>query len=132
MAALDTNTLVRWLVQDDATQTQRVATLLQQTLLESARLWVPITVALELEWVLRSRYRFDKAAVIAALDALLSARELDFQHEAAVEWALWHYRRPGAPDFADCTHAALARHAERGPLLTLDQKAAKLDGVRLL
>lgn len=130
MPALDTNVLVRWLVQDDEQQTEQVAVLFQQTLRQSDRLFVPVTVALELEWVLRSRYRFAKDAVILALDSLLGAMELDFQHEPAVEWALWHYRRPGAPDFADCVHTALAEHTGHGPLLTLDRRAAKLDGAR--
>lgn len=132
MAALDTNILVRWLVQDDAAQTTAVAALFAAQATDTMRWFVPVTVLLELEWVLRSRYRFDKTAVIHALDALLSTAELDLQHEAAIEQALWHYRPAGAPDFADCLHTALASHLGHGPLITLDQRAAKLQGAQLL
>jgi predicted nucleic-acid-binding protein len=57
-------------------------------LFESARadqsaLFVPSTVLLELELVLRSRYQFDKATVLGAFNALLETQELEFQDEAA-------------------------------------------------
>ena len=53
MAALDTNVLVRWLTDDDANQSAVVASLLGATAKNDARLFVPITVMLETEWVLR-------------------------------------------------------------------------------
>ena len=64
------------------------------------------TVMPELEWVLRSRYRFDKATVLQAFNALLETQELEFQTEAALERAL-HLYRQGAAEFADCLHAGL-------------------------
>lgn len=51
MRAVDTNVLVRALVQDDPTQARRA-----QACLNAQRVYVPVTVILELEWVLRSRY----------------------------------------------------------------------------
>ncbi|MFA7669609.1 MAG: type II toxin-antitoxin system VapC family toxin [Burkholderiaceae bacterium] len=132
MAALDTNVLVRWLVNDDARQTASVGALLDLHAATGDLLFVPLTVALEIEWVLRARYRFDKATVIGTFDAMLTAAELEFQHEAALEQALWHFRQGGSPDFADCLHLALVGNAERGPLFTFDRKAAKLDGAQLL
>lgn len=38
----------------------------------------------------------------------------------------------GAPDFADCLHVALAGAAGQVPMWTFDERAAKLDGARLL
>jgi len=130
MAALDTNLLVRWLVTDDAAQTAVAERLLTEAASREERLWVPVTVLLELEWVLRSRYGFDKAAITTALDALLSTTELDFQEEAAIEQALWHFRAAGVPDFADSLHVALSAAAGQGPLLTLDKKAGRLPGAQ--
>ena len=54
MAALDTNVLVRWLVNDDAAQCARVARLFDDAIGQGVRLFVTTTVMLELEWVLRS------------------------------------------------------------------------------
>lgn len=71
---------------------------------QQAPLFVPSTVMLELEWVLRSRYEFDKATVLGAFNALLETQELEFQDEPALERALSFYRQSSA-DFADCLHA---------------------------
>lgn len=132
MAALDTNVLVRWLTDDDAKQSVIVARLFELAIEKDERLFVPATVILETEWVLRSRYRFDKPLVTAALDALLGVTELEFQTEPALEQALWLFKQAGAPDFADCLHVALVSQAGQGPLLTFDERAGKLDGAQLL
>lgn len=132
MPALDTNVLVRWLTDDDAQQCAAVEQLLQSALSASERLFVPVTVMLELEWVLRARYRFDRASIIAALDALLGVPELDLQAEPALEVALWLFKQEGAPDFAACLHVGMTGLDARGPLLTFDRRAARLDGVQLL
>ena len=132
MAALDTNVLVRWLTDDDEKQSGIVARLFELAIEKDERLFVPATVILETEWVLRSCYRFDKPLVIAALDALLGVIELEFQTESALEQALWLFKQAGAPDFADCLHVALVSQAGQGPLLTFDERAGKLDGAQLL
>lgn len=94
-------------------------------------LFVPITVMLELEWVLRSRYRFDKATVLGAFNALLETQELEFQDEAALERAL-HLYRLAAADFADCLHTGICGQVGRVPLVTFDVRAARLPNVEIL
>lgn len=131
MAALDTNLLVRYLVRDDETQLEAVTELLRSCIQHGVPLFVPITVALELEWVLRSRYALDKSQVCAALADLLSTEELYFESENALEVALAIYRAHRT-DFSDCMHVALAVQAGERPLWTFDQAAAKVDGARLL
>lgn len=131
MPGLDTNVLVRWLVDDDAAQTDRVQVLLESVGANSEPLFVPATVLLELEWVLRSRYRFEKARVLGAFTALLETHELEFESEAAVERAL-HFYREGRAEFADCLHAGLCGAADRWPMLTFDKKAARLANAELI
>jgi len=131
LAALDTNVLVRYLVQDDAVQGEAAARLIHRGIGAGSPLFVPVTVLLELEWVLRSVYDFDKAAVLEAMFGLIGSFELGFQSETAVEMALAQFQR-GAADFADCLHAALATQAGEQPLWTFDKAAAKVDGARLL
>ena len=131
MPGLDTNVLVRWLVADDDGQTQRAQKLFKSAVSRQAPLFVPSTVMLELEWVLRSRYRFDKNSVLQAFNALLETQELEFQAEDALERALHAYRQ-GAAEFADCLHAGLCAAADRAPLLTFDEKAARQTGIELI
>lgn len=131
MPGLDTNVLVRWLVDDDRRQSALALALFESTRTRGDRLFVPTTVVLELEWALRSRYGFDKASILLAFNALLETRELDFQSEQALERAL-HWFRQGKSEFADCLHAAECASADRAPMLSFDVRAARLPGVRLL
>ena len=131
MPALDTNVLVRFLVQDDAVQGAAATRLIQGAVLSGSALFVPVTVLLELEWVLRSAFGFDKPTVMQAMFGLLGSFELGFESEGAVEAALWQYSQHSA-DFADCLHAALAGQAGEQPLWTFDRAAAKLPGAALL
>lgn len=131
MAALDTNVIVRFLMQDDAAQATAARRLVRHALDAGEPLFVPVSVALELEWVLRSRFELDKAAVLQKFSQLLSTVELNFEADTALEWALRQHRTSSA-DFSDCLHAALAARAGERPLWTFDKATAKLDGARLL
>jgi predicted nucleic-acid-binding protein len=131
MAALDTNILVRFLVEDDAAQLAAARKLIRRCITAGEALFVPVSVALELEWVLRSSFGFDKTAVVQTLSQLLSSVELSFESESALEVALALYSQ-GTADFSDGLHVALACAAGERPLWTFDKGAAKLDGARLL
>jgi len=132
MAALDTNILVRWLTNDDAKQCAAVARLLDETISKGERLFVTVTVMLEVEWVLRAKYHYDRQQVTAALNALLDVTELEFQTESALEHALWLFKQTAPRDFADCLHIALVSQAGQGPFLTFDDRASKIEGAQLL
>lgn len=131
MAGLDTNVLVRWLMADDAAQTRQAQTLMNAATQSGESLFVPITVSLELEWVLRSRYGLTRSDLVATFTALLETRELELEAEASLESAL-HRMRDSEADFADALHAALCAAAGREPLWTLDSKAARRAGAKLL
>ena len=131
MAALDTNVLVRYLVQDDAAQLAAATKLIRKCVRAGQSLFVPTSVTVELEWVLRSTYGFGKGDVVQVLSSLLSSAELVFQDEQALEVALLLFRK-GSADFADCVHIALASEAGEEPLWTFDKRAAKVAGARLL
>ena len=58
--SIDANILVRHIVKDDDLQTMAVAKAFDQHIRRGESLLVPVTVMLELEWVLRSRYKFQQ------------------------------------------------------------------------
>lgn len=62
MVVIDANVLVRFLTGDDAEPARRAC-----TLVETEAIFLPLTVALETEWVLRAGYRFALADIIAGL-----------------------------------------------------------------
>lgn len=131
MPALDTNVLVRYVVQDDSGQLAAAKRLIERCVGEGRSLFVPVTVALELEWVLRASFGFGKDDVLQVLSNLLSAAELAFESERALEVAVQLYRE-GTADFADCLHIALAAEAGEQPLWTFDKNAARVFGAQRL
>jgi predicted nucleic-acid-binding protein len=128
--ALDTNLLVRFLVQDDPEQA-RLATDLVEQLTDDASGFVSREVLIELVWVLERAYRLGRAEIAAALDGLLAATELQIEGVDQVGPALELYRNEGF-GFADLMIAAAARRAGASELVTFDHKAARLPGLRLL
>ena len=131
MAALDTNVLVRLIVEDNAAQVAAAKKLLAQTIRDNETLFVPVTVSLELEWVLRSGFGFSKPEVIRALSLILTAVELSFESESALEAALLHYEQ-GTADYSDYLHLALAQRVNAQPMWTFDKAAARASGAKLL
>jgi predicted nucleic-acid-binding protein len=99
--AVDTNVLVRALVQDDAGQGRRA-----QAFLSSGPVYVPVTVILELEWVLRSRYGYSPRTIASAIEKLAILENAVVGEQAAVVAAAGKMRQGW--DFADALHHALA------------------------
>jgi predicted nucleic-acid-binding protein len=131
MAALDTNVLVRYLVEDDLTQLALAKRLIRKAISDGQTLFVPVTVFLELEWVLRTSFGFAKNAVLQTLNGLLASSELSFESEKALELARLLYAKSTA-DFSDCVHVALVGQAGEQPFWTFDRAASKLEGAKLL
>jgi predicted nucleic-acid-binding protein len=131
MAALDTNILIRYIVRDDEKQFLQAEKLIRSAIRAGETLYVPVTVLLEVEWVLRSNFTLTKAEVVAAISRLLSASELSFANETAIESALNLYQNHSA-DFSDCVHIALSHAAGESPLWTFDKAASKVRGAKLL
>jgi predicted nucleic-acid-binding protein len=129
MPALDTNALVRYVVADGLAQLAAAKRLIGKCVSEGQTLFVPVTVTLELEWVLRASFDYAKDEVMQVLSNLFSAAELTFESEHALEVALQLYRK-GPADFADCLHVALAAQAGELPLWTFDKRAAKVNGAQ--
>jgi len=125
MLGLDTNMLVRLLTDDDPAQSDRARRLIERRAAAGEPVLVSLLVLLEAEWVLRSRYGFDKAQVSGAIEALLETIEITNEDESVVEEALHRWENSVA-DFADCLIAAC--HSDRGcrATATFDAKAARL------
>lgn len=127
MLGLDTNVLVRFLVQDDAEQFARARRLIKREVGQTEPVLVSLLVLLETEWVLRSRYALPKADILGVFSSLLEAAELEFEDEAAVEEAVFTWRDSPA-QFADCLINARHRRLGCRATATFDSKAAKLPG----
>lgn len=114
--ALDTNVLVRLLVNDDPLQAEQAAALIDT----SSACFVPVTVVMELEWVLRGAYKLPREAVLAAFRGLMAIRHLHLEQEDLVIRALEAYRQ--GMDFADALH--LLRSDGCSALISFDRSMA--------
>lgn len=100
MIALDTNLLVRFLVEDDAEQTRRAEVFLQRAVDTGQPCYVGNVVLCELVWVLETRYKVRRPEIIQVLGNLMKARHLVFGSIERLARALEAYRS-GRGDFAD-------------------------------
>ena len=131
MPTLDTNVLIRYLVQDDPKQARAAEKFIIQFANSEATLFIPISVTLESEWVLRSVYLFSKESIIEVFISLLETREMQFQDEASVERAIFLFREHNV-DFADCLHVATAFTHDYLPMMSFDKQASRVEGIEVI
>ena len=116
MISVDTNVIIRLLTGDDPIQLEK-----SKTLFSTDTIFIPTSVVLECEWVLRYAYNFKQPEITAAFQSLfgLSNVQLEKPHEIsnAIEW------HQNGMDFADAIHLALSEEAEA--FLTFDKSLIK-------
>jgi predicted nucleic-acid-binding protein len=127
MVGLDTNVLVRFLVGDDEEQFQRAEKLIRKSANAGDPVYISLLVLLETEWVLRSRYKLNKAEILGTFSELLSSMDLSFEDEPSIEEALFLWKDSPA-QFADCLIGARHRALGCAATATFDSDAAKLPG----
>lgn len=130
MIGLDTNVLVRYIMQDDARQAL-LATRFVESLSIAAPGFVPLVSVVELVWVLSSAYELERSQLVAALEGLLRTKEIVVERGEIVWKALRLYQDSNA-DFADCLIERSAASAGCRWTVTLDRGAVKGCGMRLV
>ena len=130
MIALDTNILVRYLVNDDARQAKAARGLLAKFTPERPG-FVCREVAVELAWVLDRAYGFSRHRIAMVFEELVATEELRIETADDVIRAADAYRRGGA-ELSDRMIAAAARRSGADVLYTFDRRAAQLHGAVLL
>ncbi len=128
MIALDTNVILRYLVQDDAEQSAAATRLFERRLSTAEPGFVSLIVVCEVVWTLTSAYRQTRAAIAEALTLLIAAKEIEVEFSDIVSQALGD--RPTGIVDAIIHRRGLARGCET--TLTFDRKFAQLKGVKLL
>ncbi|MHB8253672.1 MAG: type II toxin-antitoxin system VapC family toxin [Acidiferrobacter sp.] len=101
--ALDTNVLARFYVDDKADPEAAMQRPIARCLLiESLQIFVPLTVILELEWVLRAFYGFAVEDFVRVVKHLLGLPNVSVEEWPRIADALaWHTE---GLDFADALH----------------------------
>ncbi|MDX8379879.1 MAG: type II toxin-antitoxin system VapC family toxin [Gallionella sp.] len=131
MKALDTNVLVRFLVNDDEKQARMVCDLLRQAETERALLFVPSLVMLELIWVLESVYDISRENILGAIHNLLMMPVLSFDKHAALQ-SFMQAAKNRKEGLADLFIACAAIDSGCSTVLTFDKKALGFKYFQLL
>ena len=130
MTGLDTNVLVRYIMQDDPAQASRASKLVESLSAENPG-FVALVSVVELVWVLGSCYELRRAQLSAAIEGLLRAKELELERAETV-WKAVRLYRGSAADFADCLIERSAAAAGCARTMTFDRSAAKSCGMSLI
>ena len=113
MIALDTNVLARFYCDDpEDPKAGRQRPIARRVVLESPALYVPLTVVLELEWVMRGFYRLGPSSFCDAVEHLLGMPHVTVERWEAAKDAVDLHRR--GLDFADALHWACSRGTAGG------------------
>ena len=123
MIGLDTNILVRYIVQDDVEQGRAASRLIESQCTAQTPGYIGVPVLVELVWVLTTAYRYRKSVVTSVIRQILTTAGLLVEDEATAWAALREFESSGA-DFADCliAHRNHARGCAR--TYTFDRRAA--------
>ena len=127
MIGLDTNVLVRYLVEDDEAQSRRASKLIEKAVSEGEELFISDVVMCETVWVLSSAYRFSRPEIVDVLGNLLRARSVVFTSTDRLFRSLDAFRK-GKGDFADYLIRELAKAAGAETVATFDRKLLKEPG----
>ena len=101
MKAVDTNVLVRYLVQDDPRQGKKAAASIEGAARAAEPILIGNIVLCETAWVLDSAYGYSRAEIHSALEKILQSSTFQFEAKDLLWAALEQYRSIKA-DFADC------------------------------
>jgi predicted nucleic-acid-binding protein len=126
MRAVDTNVVLRILLQDDPRQVAAAESFIDKGA------WVSVLALAEAIWVLGTVYDRTPGQQAAAIEMLLSHENLVLQNHEAVTAALELFRSKPALGFSDCMMLEFARHAGHLPLGTFDRNLAKAKGAHKL
>jgi predicted nucleic-acid-binding protein len=123
MIGIDTNVLVRYIVQDHPAQASAATRFIEKRCTAAEPGWIADLVLCELVWVLERGYGYKRHEIAEVLKKVLASIELRVQSSDMVWRAVRRYEEGGA-GFADCFLGLANREHKACPTHTFDRKAA--------
>jgi predicted nucleic-acid-binding protein len=127
---IDTNVLVRYLVQDEPGQGRKATAFITKKCSADAPGLINRIVLCEVVWVLERAYQYPRNQVAGALDKILRTSQFKIEDHQEVWAALREYQTGG--DFADALIAAINRRLGCEYTVTFDRRAGRSSGFSLL
>ncbi|VFN07792.1 MAG: Predicted nucleic-acid-binding protein, contains PIN domain [Candidatus Kentron sp. G] len=130
MESLDTNVVVRLLVEDDPLQLRLAAELWREAIHRDG-IFLSEVVLVETVWVLNTSYRFDRQTIVKVLDAMMRIEGVSVEQEERISTALQAYAA-GPADFSDYLILTTAQRHRALPVHSFDRRFARVAGVGLV
>jgi predicted nucleic-acid-binding protein len=130
LIGIDTNVLVRYIMQDDVSQAE-LAGRFFNSLDTSDPGFISLVTLAELGWVLGRSFKLKRLKIVHAQEKLLNSEQLMVELDPLVREALELFQQ-GNADFADCLIAKCSEAAGCDSVVTFDRKAAKSLRMKLL
>lgn len=130
MIGLDTNVILRYLLQGDPVQSRSANRIIDRQLTEQDPGFISLVTVLEIVWVLRSLLKQSPAQIAAQIERLLAADTIQIQNEQQVFEAAYALKR-STGEFEDALIGALGAWAGCAATLSFDRKTARLPHFRV-
>lgn len=136
MIGLDTNVVVRYVMQDDALQSPQATQIIENLSPESPG-FISLVSVVELFWVFTSCYALKDSQAAQAIEVMLRTRHLVIDRAQEVHRALRLFKASAEgnspkADFADCLIREVSAAAGCERVLTFDKAAARHAGMSLV
>ncbi|MBF0383044.1 MAG: type II toxin-antitoxin system VapC family toxin [Magnetococcales bacterium] len=131
MIGLDTNVIVRFLLQDDSQQTIEATKLIEKICSNKSPCWLSIIVLCELTWVLRSTYKLERHVINSLIEEILLTSQFQVAHSNIVREALKICQQSNL-DLPDAIIGKLNESDGCKTTITFDKKAGRSKEFSLL
>jgi predicted nucleic-acid-binding protein len=128
---LDTNVIVRYLVQDDPKQSAAATRFIERSISPESPGYITGITLCEVVWVLAECYGADRARIKTVLEGLLSSKQLAVE-EADLVWKALRAWDASSADFSDALIGEIVGARGGSKTVTFDRAAARLPGFELL
>ncbi len=131
MIGLDTNVLLRYIVQDDPIQSKCATEYIESHCSVSNAGFINLIVICEIVWVLKKAYGYNKEIIIDVIKRLLSTKEFIIENSDIVWQAVKEYSN-GKAGLADFLIGCSNKNKGCGYTITFDKQSAQGENFRLL
>jgi predicted nucleic-acid-binding protein len=124
LIALDTNALVRLLIEDNKKQASTVKNIIKYVEQKGQQIIILTEVLIETVWVLESVYECTREDVCRFLETLTYASAFTFSEPQIIVNAIRHFKKGG--DFADLVIVMQSLNHQATKMISFDKKLQKL------
>ncbi len=131
MIGIDTNVIVRYIVQDDPKQARAATKLIEKSCSSDNPGYINHIVLCEIVWVLKRNYKLDKASICQVIEQIMRTDRIVIEDTQLVWRALETFKETKA-DFADCLLGQMNLQAGCQYTATLDAASVTIGYKHLL